>query len=481
MILKTLNQEIIKNVEAYIETHKTEILNNLMGLVKIPSVMDKSEENAPFGKGCKEVIIATEKLFENYGFSSRREENNNYVLSFYGKNPNKQIGIFSHADVVAVDDDWLMCKPFEPVIKDGYMFGRGCNDDKSGIIQALYAAKIIDELGLPLKSQLVMFSGANEETGMADINTFVQKEKMPDVSLVPDGEYPYYSGEKSIIKLEITSTNTLSSIKKFEGGIAPNILLGNLVCEIDFSENLLCEICDLTKDNKNFKISHTNKSIIISAKGKSNHLAKITDSLNAALITAEMLCLCKNLNADDKAVLNDVVKYIKGIYGEGFNIQYSDNIFGKLICGNTIAKITDEGKLNLTFDIRTSPYVKTTNLINEIENATKPNWELKILRNSQGYDIDETKELPTLIRDVYSYVSGITDTKTYKISGGTYSRALKNAFSIGNIAYYKAKPIELPDGHGGYHQSDEKMNIDGFLEGIKILVCYILEIDAYLN
>ena len=38
-------------------------------------------------------------------------------------------------------------------------------------------------------------------------------EKMPDVSLVPDGEYPFYSGEKNIIKFDIISESKIEKIK----------------------------------------------------------------------------------------------------------------------------------------------------------------------------------------------------------------------------------------------------------------------------
>lgn len=474
-------KEIIEKIECYITNHKDEMLNELMELVRVPSIMGDRKPNAPFGEDCKKAIESVEELFQKHGLKTKKEEENRYVLSYFGENSNKQIGIFSHADVVPVDDDWLMCKPFLPVIKDGYMFGRGCNDDKSGIIQALYAVKTIEALNLPLKSQLVMFAGGNEETGMADIKAFVKKERMPDVSLVPDGEYPYYSGEKNIVKFEITSENRFKNIKKFDGGTATNIILGNLLCELEYTASLFNEIFKLCENDNNFKLEHNEEVITIKAKGKSNHLAHISDSVNAALITAKMLLQCKNICDNDKLILSDIIKFIDGGFGEGFGIKHSDNDFGKLVCGNGIAKVTNEGKLKLVFDTRSSPHLEINEIFTKIKTVLKDNWDLVILRDSKGYLIDESKPLPTLIKNVYNYVSNTTDKQTLKTSGGTYARMLKNAFAIGNIAYYKAKPITLPDGHGGYHQSDEKMSIDGFFEGLKILVCLILEIDSAIN
>lgn len=475
------NKEIVEKIDSFIDGHKQQIVYDLMELVKIPSVRGEASEKAPFGEECKRVIEAVEKLYESHGFKSKTDENNNYVMSYYGNGNEKQIGIFSHADVVPVDGEWLITKPFEPIVKDGYMFGRGCNDDKSGIIQALYAAEIIEKLELPLKSQLVMFAGANEESGMADMTAFCANEKMPDVSLVPDGEYPFYSGEKNIIRFDIISRNKFETIKKFQGGKAPNIVLGEVDLELLYSEELWNEVRRLCENDNKFKIEHSDETIFIKAKGKSNHTAKIYDSLNAAQVAAEMLIKCNSISDNDKVLLRDAVKFIDGGYGSGFGIEHSDEEFGKLICGNGIVNITPDGKLKINFDIRSSPFVDTDELFRKIRKSTASNWSVKILRNSKGYLIDEHQCIPKTIKEVYSYLSRTTELKVLKTSGGTYSRMLKNAYSIGNIAQYKAKPISLPDGHGSFHQPDEKLSIDGFLEGIKILVCMIMEIDALLN
>ena len=219
------NKEIIEKIEDYIKKHELQIIYELMELVKIPSIRGDVSEMAPFGEECKRVIKSVEELYESHGFKSEIEKNNNYVISYFGNSNKKQIGIFSHADVVPVEGEWLITQPFEPIVKDGYMFGRGCNDDKSGIIQALYAAEIIKELQLPFKGELVMFAGANEETGMADMARFCANERMPDVSLVPDGEYHFYSGEKNIIRFDIISKCSFEKIKKFRGGnVTSNVL-----------------------------------------------------------------------------------------------------------------------------------------------------------------------------------------------------------------------------------------------------------------
>lgn len=84
----------------------------------------------------------------------------------------KSIGLFWHSDVVAVNNDWIHTSPFIPIEKDGFIIGRGVLDDKAAIIISLYCAKILKELNIPFNSQLIMFTGSNEETGMEDIDNY---------------------------------------------------------------------------------------------------------------------------------------------------------------------------------------------------------------------------------------------------------------------------------------------------------------------
>ena len=154
-------------IHNYVQNHKDEIIETLKELVKIPSVRGEAEENAPFGKECAKVLEFTENLYKENGFKTELDQEGGYLLSYYGEG-DKSLGIFAHADVVPVSDDWRLTSPFEPIEKDGFLVGRGTLDDKSAVVASLYCAKIIKELQIPFKSRLIIFSGANEESGMED-------------------------------------------------------------------------------------------------------------------------------------------------------------------------------------------------------------------------------------------------------------------------------------------------------------------------
>ena len=74
--------------------------------------------------------------------------------------------------------------------------------------------------------------------------------------------------------------------------------------------------------------------------------------------------------------------------------------------------------------------------------------------------------------------------KSVLMAGGTYARRLNNAFSIGTYVIKKDRTtpvLKMPQGHGGPHQCDEMIDIEGFFEAVKILIHYIIACDDMIN
>lgn len=479
--MKFCNREVFDKIDEYLFQNKERILADLLTLIRIPSVQGEAICGMPYGKECARMLEETTTMYEHHGFRGKINHEGGYAVSYYGENKQKTIGIFSHGDVVPATEEWLICQPFEPIIKDGYVFGRGCNDDKSGIIETIYAAEIIRELKFDLKSQLLMFTGVNEETGMKDIDAYVSQEIMPDASLVPDGEYPCYCGERGTLRFKLISKKKFDTIKRIYGGKASNIILGEVTAEFLYEDILWEQIKMSCKDNDSFVIDKDDNTISVTAKGISSHLMNSENSLNAGKVLIDMLIGCKALSANDRLILEEMRCFLNDVFGVGFGIEHDDEIFGKLICGNGIINTTECGNLEMFFDIRAGLSYKLNKMKSQIQKVVENSWEYYELYCADGYYLSEDMPLRVLVENTYRLISGIYDAKSIKTAGGTHAKKLKNAVSIGTVGYYKAKDIDLPVGHGGVHQPDEKMSIDGFLEAIKILVCMIMELDAQLN
>ena len=128
-----MNLKYDNEIKEWIDQNQESVLKEWIEISKIPAIKSEPCENAPFGAECAMALKKCSELFEKRGFSSKVYDESGYALVTYG-NSEKTIGIFSHSDVVPVGDDWLYTQPFEPIIKDGALIGRGVEDNKSGII-----------------------------------------------------------------------------------------------------------------------------------------------------------------------------------------------------------------------------------------------------------------------------------------------------------------------------------------------------------
>ncbi len=457
----------------YIHSKRNDIVNELKRLMEVASVNSKAEINAPYGTECRKALDVTNEIYSSYGYKSEYAKDGGYLLTHYGSGE-KTIGIFSHSDVVPVDNNWTVTKPFEPKEIDGTLFGRGSLDDKSGIIAALFAVNAIRDLKIPLKNKLLLFTGSNEESGMGDIEKFVKDEKMPDVSLVPDCAFPVYRGEKGTIRFWAKSKNKLSYVKNINGGTAFNIVLGNVKMTVPFSDEIFNAI-----KNSGLKFIKENDSLIIEANGISKHAALPEGSQNALSVLIDILKLNDITLKEDNETLLSVSELLKDYYGNRIKSFSKENeAFGKNTIVNGIVKV-DDGQLCFAFDVRHINEETELLLISIKETFENIGFDIQIERNSEGFLISQNNKYLQALLKTYSECTGTANPQPRVNAGGTYARHLKNAFSVGTCLLNYC-PIDLPSGHGGVHQPDEYININGFLDAIVIIIKMIVALDKEL-
>ena len=139
-----------------------EMLDKLARLVKYNSVLGQAEEGKPFGEGPAAVLAEGLKIAEELGF--RTVNLDNYCGYAEIGEGEEIIGIAGHLDIVPVGDGWET-DPFVMTRVGDKVYGRGVTDDKGPVIASLYAMKLLQESGKPLKRRIRVIMGCNEETG----------------------------------------------------------------------------------------------------------------------------------------------------------------------------------------------------------------------------------------------------------------------------------------------------------------------------
>ena len=224
-----------KEIEQYIEAHKNEMIEDIFTLCRIDSQKAAYEEGMPYGKGPARALTEALSIAERYGFSIRNYEN--YVGAVDFSEKEKQLDILAHLDVVPAGEGWKVTEPFEPVLKDGKLYGRGTADDKGPAVAALYGMRAVKELGIPLSKNVRLILGTDEECGSSDLVHYYGIEKEAPMSFSPDAAFPVTNVEKGGLAGHFTGefepSAKLPRLVSLEAGIKVNVVPGKAYASVE--------------------------------------------------------------------------------------------------------------------------------------------------------------------------------------------------------------------------------------------------------
>jgi acetylornithine deacetylase/succinyl-diaminopimelate desuccinylase family protein len=143
-----------------LEAHKGAILTFCQDLVRIPS------ENPP-GNHYRECTERLHLELDHLGLDHRVVEAPAYddrprynILGHHGAGQ-RTLYFHGHYDVVPAQRR----EQFDPVVRNGRLYGRGATDMKSGLAAMIYATYLLKELKVPLRGRIGLCLVADEETG----------------------------------------------------------------------------------------------------------------------------------------------------------------------------------------------------------------------------------------------------------------------------------------------------------------------------
>lgn len=165
-------KENVKAFEEEISFDGDKAVENLRELVRCKTVSYKDsslEDNGEFQK----LIAKLPYLYPNVFSTCSFEELPDRALLFKweGKEHNKPTVLMAHYDVVPVIEELWEKPPFEAILEDGVLWGRGTLDTKVTFNGVLYSADcLIAEGFIPENDIYFAFSGGEEVNGNGAVN-----------------------------------------------------------------------------------------------------------------------------------------------------------------------------------------------------------------------------------------------------------------------------------------------------------------------
>jgi succinyl-diaminopimelate desuccinylase len=253
-----------------------------------------------------------------------------------------------------------------------------------------------------------------------------------------------------------------------------NIVLGQAEMALRFTDERYRWLNE--RITNRIKLHIEKDKIILQATGISKHGALPEGSLNAGWVLADLLKDCPHICESDKNQMHVLSCVLSDIYGENLGIAKEDPDFGKLTSSNGIIK-TEDKKISFALDMRVG---KTVNLENVKEtlrqNFLAKHFNMEFFMERPASVTEEDNPYIEICLNTYKKYTGDENARTRINAGGTYARHLPCAAEIGTTTIW-GTPTETPCGHGGAHQPDECISINGFLEAIELTALMELACD----
>jgi acetylornithine deacetylase/succinyl-diaminopimelate desuccinylase-like protein len=220
--------------DAYLNEHRERLLEDYKDFLRQPSV-------AATGEGITEMAALVARRLASIGADVKIVPTENgappVVWAEIGEG-DKELLIYNHYDVQPPEPLELWeSPPYEPAVRDGFLFARGASDDKGEIVTRIHAIEAWQKTQGQLPFKIKWLIEGEEEVGSPHIHTWVERHKewlhKPDGSRLDGclwefggfddkGRYTLTMGVKGICYVELHARGVKDDLHSSNAAIAPN-------------------------------------------------------------------------------------------------------------------------------------------------------------------------------------------------------------------------------------------------------------------
>ena len=424
---------------------KDDFLASLKTLISYPSVLNEGENGTPFGQAIQDVLEKTLEIAQEMGFQTYLDPEGYYGYAEIGQGE-ELLAVLCHLDVVPAGDleDW-QTPPFEATLKDGWLIGRGVQDDKGPSLAALYAVKSLLDQGLVFTKRIRFIFGTDEETLWRCMNRYNQLEEKADLGFAPDSSFPLTYAEKGLLQVKLHGPGWED--RPLQAGRALNVVPDKATYKGERLEELLPVI-------EQSGVNYTEETGAVTVLGLSKHSKDAAEGVNAIVGLAESLSLIQPHPAL-LFIADDVGEDATGaaLFGE-----IKDEPSGALSFNIATLSI-DEEQSEIGIDIRIPVLADKGALVERLtEVAASYQLQYEEFDYVAPLYVPLDSPLVSTLMEVYQEETG-DQTPAMSSGGATFARTMENCVAYGAL---------FPDALQTEHQANERAKLDDLYRAMEI-------------
>ncbi|MBQ9988266.1 MAG: Sapep family Mn(2+)-dependent dipeptidase [Clostridia bacterium] len=459
-----MDQALERSIDAFIESNKSQLVEDIAALIAIDSVASAPAPGAPNGVGPAQALDKALAIAERMGMAVKNCEGQVGYAELGSENTENYLATITHVDIVPAGDGWSH-DPFTLREEGGYLIGRGVADDKGPAVLCLYALKYLKEANIPLKYAVRALMGVSEETGMADMKHYLAHYPAPVFAFTPDADFPVCNGEKGGYSAKVVSAGSMERLLSFSGGFVTNAVP-------DRAQAVVAADIAALPAAERISLAPAENGVCISASGISGHASRPEGTVNALGVLAKYLLDNALVGEQESAFLRLMQAVCDHPDGSGVGAQARDDKFDPLTMVVGTAGC-ENGRLWFTVDSRyptTTDGDKITACLEKAANGCA--LPIAFSAKPPFYISADSPAIRACI-DAYNEVTG-ENKAPFTIGGGTYARVFPAAVSFG--PEHMDRP--LPDFVGPIHGVNEGAALSDLLEALKIYILALVRLQA---
>lgn len=461
-------------IHDYFADKEALLIASVSRLVRIDSTLGPALPGKPFGEGPAAALEELLALAREWGLTGQNLDG--YVGTVDLNQQETALHILGHLDVVDPGEGWTVTSAFQPKVVDGLLYGRGADDDKGPVVAALLAMKAVKDLGIPLKHNVRLIAGTDEETGFRDVKWYYSTHPYAPYTISPDADFPIINIEKGHYQPTFQATwpqeTALPRVSQFTGGPRLNMVppkaqatvLGLPLETVEAAVQTLGLEAEIS-----FACHQQGEGIHILCSGQNSHGSTPEEGHNAQTALVSLLAELPLADCPSTRAIHALHAFFPhgDHIGQALGIAQADDLSGHLTLAFTMLTLDDAGCQG-RFDSRT-PLCGTDETIRQVTRAAMAQAGFTV----QG-EIDPPHHVPAdspflqVLAKCYEMYSG-RKSQCLAIGGGTYVHDIP-----GGVAFGASMPGFVSNLHG----PDERVNLADLLTAAKIYAQVILELCA---